>query len=569
MNETSLKTPDKLKRAPDDSDGQIEIADIGTDQMGSSDEEDEGIITVEKVTPTLKPVGATPPIIKTPRVRPKMDRVEPSEFETIDKVKPSIAPSPECEVVEMQRTRHVVCEIVSETPLEIHRVSQVDMAVKSKPSVRKIPDVDIELMPEPPKVVEPKPSLDVFGDIGVDEGDWITNGSTGLPSDAQLFYIHGKEGAGFDVFKGLLTLEIMDRGRRPNPQEISFSTKKARNIKDISDDKDDYYRLIWVENSQIQDMRVPEIASEISKASNKGFLRYVVFANQTETLTTDFGELEDVFAKHGSFSEIRLMRDPRDELSEVGVVFAKILQINRRDISIQEMFSGFNKPTTIDSLWNWMWHEKNSALKTLKNEYASDPNIRQYLPPSSKLDNESDEHFVMKQLAVKEILDMGKGKWSIKELHGAGKDYESEWKEDDVKRERYPQEISIESTKFRIDKKNDGTPVKRPDITFRTEKGNYIWIEVETCKNSKNPLDAVMDKLRPLTEVEESERPDELWVVFPYRKYFLYGTKRFEKDVYSFFAGFRQKNNNIDKFKPRIFFVDMYNEKLMELELGS
>jgi hypothetical protein len=116
MNETALKTSDKLKRAPDDSEGKIEIADIGIGQIGSTDGGEESIITVEKVTPTLKPVDATPSTIKTPRVRPKMDRVEPSEFETIDRVKPSIAPSPECEVVEVQRTRHVVCEIVSEAP---------------------------------------------------------------------------------------------------------------------------------------------------------------------------------------------------------------------------------------------------------------------------------------------------------------------------------------------------------------------------------------------------------------------------------------------------------------------
>jgi hypothetical protein len=401
----------------------------------------------------------------------------------------------------------------------------------------------------------------------VDEGNWIMNGSTGLPSDAQLFYIHGKEGAGFDVFKGLLTLEIMDRGRRPNPQEISLSMKKARNIKDISDDKDDYYRLIWVENSQIQNMRVPEIASEISKALNKGFLRYIVFANHEETLTTDFRELENVFAKHGSFSEIRLMREPGDELLEVGEVFAKILQINRRDIPIQEMFSGFNKPTTIDSLWNRMWNKKESALERLKDVYLADQ-VNEFLPPSSKLNNESEEHFVMKQLVVKEILDRrGKG-WRVEELYGQDCENCQSWEEQEIPDERLSQKISIESLKFRIDTSGKKIPVKRPDITFRTEKGAYVWIEVETCKNLNDPLKAVKDKLRHLTEVEESERPNEIWVVFPYRKYFLYGAMQFGR-ISSLFNGFREKRNITDKFKPRIFFADLYNEKLVELELGS
>ena len=75
-------------------------------------------------------------------------------------------------------------------------------------------------------------------------------------------------------------------------------------------------------------------------------------------------------------------------------VFCRV-PINRRDIPIKEMFSGLNRPSTIDATWVWMWNEKNSALKTLQNKYATDPKIRRAIPPTSKLDNESDEHFVM------------------------------------------------------------------------------------------------------------------------------------------------------------------------------
>lgn len=173
----------------------------------------------------------------------------------------------------------------------------------------------------------------------------------------------------------------------------------------------------------------------------------------------------------------------------------------------------------------------------------------------------------MKQLVVKEILDrMGKG-WRVEELYGRDCGDCQSWEEQEIPDERLSQKISIESLKFRIDKSGKRIPVKRPDITFRAEKGAYIWVEVETCKNSYDPLKAVKDKLRHLTEVEGSERPDEIWVVFPYRKYFLYGAMRFER-ISSLFNEFR-KRRNIDKFKPRIFFVDLYNEKLMELELGS
>lgn len=341
MNETSLKTPDKLKGAPDDSDKQMESSGTEIDWNGSADEE-EGIITVGKVSPVPKPVGVSPASTRLSRVLPNIVEVEPSEFVTIDRVNPSAVPLSEYDVVEIQRTQLEVSKSVSEEPLEILRVSRVDLDVEPKPRVREIPVVDMELLRElgetreevpTPKVVEPEPSLDVFDDLGVDKERWIMSGSTGLPSDAQLFYIHGKEGAGFDVFKGLLTLEIMDRGRRPKRVSISLSIKGERNIENISDDKDDYHRLIWIENSHIRDMRDPKIADEISKALHKGFLKYIVFVEHGGKASTDFKELENVSMKHGIFSVIRLMRDPTDELLEVGEIFAKILQITRRDMA--------------------------------------------------------------------------------------------------------------------------------------------------------------------------------------------------------------------------------------------
>jgi len=125
--------------------------------------------------------------------------------------------------------------------------------------------------------------------------------------------------------------------------------------------------------------------------------------------------------------------------------------------------------------------------------------------------------------------------------------------------------MEIEKLKFRIDENGKRIPVKRPDVTVRTEREKSIWIEVETCKNLDDPLKAVKDKLRVLTEVEETERPDEIWVVFPYRKYPLYGAKQFKERIRSYFNQFR-KSNSIEEFKPRIFFTDLYEEKLVELK---
>jgi len=413
-------------------------------------------------------------------------------------------------------------------------------------------------------------SMGDFDEIKKDEETWITSGSTGLPSDVQLFYIHGKKGSGFEVFKGLLALELIDRGRKPKLQLILSPKKQEEKLEDISDDKCDYYKLVWIENCPIEFLRnKPKIVEEVMKALKKGILKYIVFTNQEEILTINIDEFRKVFLKYGDFSIITLAQDAVSNkgLIEIGKTFAKILQINRKDVKVEEIINSdlFDIPPkeAIDPLWNKMEGKKNSALETLRDKYENKPEIRDYLQPSSKLENESDEHFVMKQLVVKEILERGKKKWEIEELDG--RDYQTEWGEKEARYEDYPEKIEIEKLKFRIDKNGNRIPVKRPDVTVRTEREESIWIEVETCKNLDDPLKAVKDKLRVLTEVEETERPDEIWVVFPYRKYFLYGAKQFEKRIRSYFNQFR-KSNSIEEFKPRIFFTDLYEEKLVELK---
>ena len=413
-------------------------------------------------------------------------------------------------------------------------------------------------------------SLGDFDEIKKDEETWITSGSMGLPSDAQLFYIHGKKGLGFEVFKGLLALELRDRGRKTKLQLISSPKKQEEKLEDISDDKCDYYKLVWIENCLIEFLiSKPKIVEEVTKALKKSILKYIVFANQEEILTINIDEFRKVFLRYGDFSIITLAQDAVSNkgLIEIGKTFAKILQINRKDVKVEEIINSdlFDIPPeeAIDPLWNKMEGKRNSALETLRDKYENKPEIRDYLQPSSKLENESDEHFVMKQLVVKEILDREKKKWEIEELDG--RDYQTEWGEEEARYEDYPEKIEIEKLKFRIDENGNRIPVKRPDVTVRTEKEESIWIEVETCKNLDDPLKAVKDKLRVLTEVEETERPDEIWVVFPYRKYPLYGAKQFEKRIRSYFNQFR-KSNSIEEFKPRIFFTDLYEEKLVELK---
>ena len=431
---------------------------------------------------------------------------------------------------------------------------------------RKIKDEETQTTAERVSETPMKHSFEDFNDVQKEK--WITSSSTALPSNAQLFYIHGKKESGFDVFKGLLALELSDRGRKPNLQLI-LSPKEEEKFVDISDDKCDYYKMVWIENCPSELLgKKPKIVEEVTKALKKETLKYIVFAKSEDNLP-NFDELKKAFTKYGDFSVIILTQDTVSdkELIEIGKTFAKILQINREEVRVEEIINSdlfdILPEEAIDPLWNKLERKRNSALETLRDKYENDPKIRQFLLPTSKLKNESDEHFVMKQLAVKEILNRGKGKWKIEELDG--RDYQTEWREEEARYEDFPEKIEIEKLKYRIDKDGNRIPVKRPDVTVRTEKGASIWIEVETCKNLDDPLKAVKDKLRVLTEVDESERPDEIWIVFPYRKYFLYGAKQFERRIRSYFNQFR-KNNILKEFKPRIFFADFYDEKLVELK---
>jgi len=536
--EELLPVPQKLKVLPSGRKEPEEVV-VKTD-FDSSVSTIEHSDWIKPKVPEIKPANFTPSISKTGFDTPLPKITIEERVVTIPEI--SIAEVP---------------EVISRTNFDEEVLSKVDSVITGG-------GIDVTEATG----VEHEISLGDFDEIKKDEETWITSGSTGLPSDAHLFYIHGKKESGFDVFKGLLALELSDRGRKPKLQLI-LSPKEEEKFVDISDDKCDYYKMVWIENCPSELLgKKPKIVEEVTKALKKEILKYIVFAKSEDNLP-NFDELEKAFTKYGDFSVIILTQDTISdkELIEIGKTFAKILQINREDVKVEKLINSdlFDIPPeeAIDPLWNKMEGKKDSALETLRDKYENKPEIRDYLQPSSKLENESDEHFVMKQLVVKEILDRGEKKWEIEELDG--RDYQTEWREEEARYEDYPEKIEIEKLKFRIDENGNRIPVKRPDVTVRTEKGRSIWIEVETCKNLDDPLKAVKDKLRVLTEVEETERPNEIWVVFPYRKYPLYGAKQFEKRIRSYFNQFR-KNNSIEEFKPRIFFTDLYEEKLVELK---
>ena len=105
--------------------------------------------------------------------------------------------------------------------------------------------------------------------------------------------------------------------------------------------------------------------------------------------------------------------------------------------------------------------------------------------------------------------------------------------------------------------------VIRPDIICRTINGKEIWIECETCKNLEDPLLNVKDKCYRILEFK-GYYPDEIWLVFPYRKLFTYGPKRL-KEFKGLFKEFAEKRGLKDKLRCKVFLTDFYEEKLREL----
>ncbi|MCK4735922.1 MAG: hypothetical protein KAT65_25935, partial [Methanophagales archaeon] len=442
-------------------------------------------------------------------------------------------------------------------------------------------------------------SFGVFEEIKKDEEIWITD--AGLVSQSpNILVVTGVEGMGFEVIKGLLRLELEDRGHEPNFKPIKVQEEDKEEIKEISeiDDKTAYNRLISLEGSFDDWIKLKNkegsISEELKKALSKTTLRYLVFENKLplswksrfpkanfeivkerkeesikaiKSLGIPLKEINLVFYSPES-EDLRELDIPianHEILLEFAKIFAKILQIKKSD---KEMKNTVRNNRKMDTFWYELFDKRDSAIEFLLREYNKpDSKVREILRfPADKLPNESKEHFVIKQLVIKNLLKRKIGGEKItpekKEDEGA----DQRWEKIDFDGIKCTKEIEIEIEREVVNEK--GEVVKRPDIKVE-DQGKNIWVEVETCKTLDDPLEFVYEKLAKIPDISpnDPEAPDELWIIFPYRKYFLYGAKQIEDKIRSFFMEWFKKTK---KFKPRIFFADLYNEKLVELRwMGS
>lgn len=86
-----------------------------------------------------------------------------------------------------------------------------------------------------------------------------------------------------------------------------------------------------------------------------------------------------------------------------------------------------------------------------------------------------------------------------------------------------------------------------------------IWIEIETCKNIKDPLREVYKKMEKIARMNE-EKPDDLWLVLPYRKLWTYGRKKIEESLRA-----RLEDLFAKEIRVRLFLTNLYKEQLEEL----
>jgi hypothetical protein len=548
----------------------------------------------------LPPLNPTPhPLVKSPEIKP-MQFILSTPRTDFDiaileiKTPPTPLTVPKLSVEELHEiiTRNYFDKTIF--PEVISKIEMVEEA-KEKGELKKRRVTSEKTTAEISEI--PKSLPEEFNDILEYEEKWITSGEGAMPSNAHLFYVQGLKGMGFEVLKGLLRLELLDRGRKSRPEWMNSGDLKAKNNREkISDDHRDYFNFIYIEdhpqtwtNWFEKSGEVNDVKKEVDKSLKKKIFKYILFANQLtqdkvgesqtlEEIKNQFDGVRDKFKKHFSINReinLKYCLEGCKNASELGFevidiktlqgvaeIFASILQVNKGDFNVEREI--ISNRETLDSIWERLESQKGekSAITMLLNKYASPKYkfILDYLPPDAKQENESKEHFVIKQLVIKELFRIGKKKWQIDEVDG--RDYFTEWKLKEVENEVNPEKIEVESLKYKLDKDGQRVPIKRPDITVRTKDDKIIWVEVETCKNIDLPLPSVMDKLRKIILVEENERPDELWVVFPYRKYFIYGKEEFEEVRKFFMKWFK----DLKKFKPRIFFSDLYEERLHELK---
>jgi hypothetical protein len=422
----------------------------------------------------------------------------------------------------------------------------------------------------------------------------------GLPALTKLIYVFGLEGMGFDVLRSMLVQEVEDRGRNPRSRTWTLprsflekmqatlsehATSKGQILKQEMKHEEDFAGMInvlkreswddtkifWVENFPIEVLTEErKMIDEVKDRMTERLLSYVVFTESiSRTRSPDeiylrFSHVLKTIQEIGKtfpsltflvLGEKLQLPLKRDDLLVLTKLFVKIKMLNKEDFSIDKIVEG---AVDIDCVWKRLEaiasRPEAVGIQRLIDKYSRDKEISSIIPYMSKKDNESHEHFAMKQLVVKELLERGYQQIIHKE---------KDWELEQADGEKWPLKVEVEMPAY----SDSGEVLKVPDVSAISASGMRIWVEAETCRNLEDPLLSVREKLRRIIYgIELEDLPDEIWLVFPYRKLILYGHNALTqyKRLVEEFKSEKLKDKKL-KLRLRVFLADFFDEMLREL----
>ena len=340
-----------------------------------------------------------------------------------------------------------------------------------------------------------------------------------------------------EVVKGLIELEVEDRGKKP-----SFKPLRKGNVPKSGVEKEEYllerqrdFAILLL--SGWKDLAEVENDQELLDflQTRKGFNCIILDLKEQAPplLTEDEKRLRAVLKVDRAFILTpKEVKDPEKLLE----AFSRILNTSRKEVKASDL-SSIAPDITLDRLWHLARGEKPfSAVRDLINDLYPEFLERGIFKPQEE--HESSEHFAMKLLAAHHLLQAG----FIIELEKVVKGEEGEWEKEE--------ELEVEKRFRRID-------------VWAKKENKEIWVECETLKNKKdpNPLEILKDKLRDeiIPSLIHLSPPAELWFVVPYRKAVIYGRKLFEP------LELLRNIKSLQGMKSKLFLADLRNKKLLRI----
>ncbi|KXA92157.1 hypothetical protein AKJ64_03895, partial [candidate division MSBL1 archaeon SCGC-AAA259E17] len=372
----------------------------------------------------------------------------------------------------------------------------------------------------------------IYPDLDV----WPLSEDNNLPSDESLLFYILKPDAekGLELFLDLLGRETEDRGAYRNRCKFSLNELREEIKKD-----EEFYRfnpVIFEGDTEKENL---DTVRDILEAS--GF-RYVLLCDDRERINEEIIDELETEVSGGKYTRVRLKDLAELDLKHFARIVGGIKCISPSKFSNEELQIAIEQSgKNLNKLYNRV---------SIPGDELSSCADRYLHPEVEGIEGESREHHVMRSIAYRALK-------QISEIDKMASSEERIWKEDSAGITGVGAENEI---KIEYDR---GTKVADFYVSGQkegTNGGEDIWVEVETLRNTNPPLEEVRKKLWGLKGVKKSI--DELWLIFPYRKIFAYGSRQFQNFRNKILEDLVEVNQNPEL---RMFFADFYGQSLKYL----